>query len=253
MTGRENALHAILQDGKAEYIPSMADFEMIMPTDVVRECPPYALGQGGSGYDYWGCWWEFEADIGGASPLPGREPCPDITEWKEKVKFCESHGVDKIALELHPGFMCYNPTTLLRLRDAVGSVIGANLDPSHLFWQGIEITEAIKLLGKAGAIHHFHAKDTRIDSANVATRGVLDTESLSNLTDRSWIFRTVGYGHDAKVWKDIFSILQSVGYKGAISIEHEDGLMSPLEGLEKAIDFLKPMIIRESAGAMWWA
>lgn len=176
-----------------------------------------------------------------------------IPYWKEKVKFCASHGVSKIALELHPGFMCYNPTTLLRLREAVGDVIGANLDPSHLFWQGIEITEAIKLLGKAGAIHHFHAKDTRIDPANVATRGVLDTESLANLTDRSWIFRTVGYGHDAKAWKDIFSILQSVGYQGAISIEHEDGLMSPLEGLEKAIDFLKPMIIRESAGAMWWA
>jgi hypothetical protein len=56
MTGRENALHAIRHDGKAEYIPSMADFEMIMPTDVVRERPPYALGIGGSGYDYWGCW-----------------------------------------------------------------------------------------------------------------------------------------------------------------------------------------------------
>ena len=94
MTGRENALHAILQDGKAEYIPSMADFEMIMPTDVVRERPPYALGKGGSGYDYWGCWWEFEADIGGASPLPGREPCPDITEWKEKVKFPDIDAID---------------------------------------------------------------------------------------------------------------------------------------------------------------
>ena len=176
-----------------------------------------------------------------------------IPYWKEKVNFCKAHGVNKVALELHPGFMCYNPTTLLRLREAVGEVIGANLDPSHLFWQGIEITEAIKLLGKAGAIHHFHAKDTRIDSFNTATRGILDTESLANLTERSWIFRTVGYGHDGKVWKDIFSILQSVGYAGAISIEHEDGLMSPLEGLEKAIEFLKPMIIKESAGAMWWA
>jgi len=176
-----------------------------------------------------------------------------IPYWKEKVNFCKAHGVNKVALELHPGFMCYNPTTLLRLREAVGEVIGANLDPSHLFWQGIEITEAIKLLGKAGAIHHFHAKDTRIDSFNTATRGILDTESLANLTERSWIFRTVGYGHDGKVWKDIFSVLQSVGYSGAVSIEHEDGLMSPTEGLEKAIEFLKPMIIKESAGEMWWA
>ena len=176
-----------------------------------------------------------------------------IPYWKEKVKLCNAHGVTKVALELHPGFMCYNPTTLLRLREAVGDTIGANLDPSHLFWQGIEITEAIKLLGKAGAIYHFHAKDTRIDRANVATRGVLDTEPLSNLTDRSWIFRTVGYGHDTKVWKDIFSILQGVGYDGAISIEHEDGLMSPLEGLQKAVEFLKPIIINAAPGAMWWA
>ena len=175
-----------------------------------------------------------------------------IPYWREKVKFCNAHGVSKVALELHPGFMCYNPTTLLRLREAVGDTIGANLDPSHLFWQGIDIPEAIKLLGKAGAIYHFHAKDTRIDGANVATRGVLDTESLSNLTDRSWIFRTVGYGHDEKAWKDIFSILQSVGYGGAISIEHEDGLMSPMEGLEKAISFLQPIIIKEGSGEMWW-
>ena len=175
-----------------------------------------------------------------------------IPYWKEKVNFCKAHGVNKVALELHPGFMCYNPTTLLRLREAVGDTIGANLDPSHLFWQGIDIPEAIKLLGKAGAIYHFHAKDTRIDNANVATRGVLDTESLSNLTDRSWIFRTVGYGHDEKAWKDIFSILQSVGYSGAISIEHEDGLMSPMEGLEKAISFLQPIIIKEGSGEMWW-
>lgn len=94
MTGRENALHAILHDGKAEYIPSMADFEMIMPTNVVRERPPYALGIGGSGYDYWGCWWEYEPDIGGASPLPGREPCPDITQWREKVQFPDIEAID---------------------------------------------------------------------------------------------------------------------------------------------------------------
>lgn len=94
MTGRENALHAIAHDGKAEYIPSLADFEMIMATDVVRERPPYALGQCGSGYDYWGCWWEFESDIGGASPLPGREPCKDITKWRQQVKFPDIDAID---------------------------------------------------------------------------------------------------------------------------------------------------------------
>lgn len=94
MTGRENALHVLLHDGKAEYIPSIVDFDMIMATDVVRERPPYALGQGGSDYDYWNCWWEFEADIGGGSPLPGREPCPDITQWREKVTFPDIDAID---------------------------------------------------------------------------------------------------------------------------------------------------------------
>lgn len=94
MTGRENALHAIMHDGKAEYIPSMADFEMIIATDVVRERPPYALGKCGSGYDYWGCWWELSEDIGGACPLPDNEPCPDITQWREKVKFPDIDAID---------------------------------------------------------------------------------------------------------------------------------------------------------------
>lgn len=94
MNGRENALHAIKHDGMAEYIPSMADFEMIMPTDVIRERPPYALGIGGSGYDFWNCWWELEPNIGGASPLPGKEPCKDITKWREQVTFPNLDAID---------------------------------------------------------------------------------------------------------------------------------------------------------------
>ena len=148
-------------------------------------------------------------------------------------------------------FCVYNPKTLLKLREAVGDIIGANFDPSHLFWQGIDPVEAIKYL--KGAIYHFHAKDTKIDNANTAVNGVLDTSSYSNILERSWVFRTVGYGHNAKDWSDMISTLKATGYDGAISIEHEDGLMSPKEGLEKAIKFLKDVLIYESAGEMWWA
>ena len=104
-----------------------------------------------------------------------------------------------------------------------------------------------------GAIYHFHAKDTRVDPYNCAANGVLDTQSFENLAGRSWIFRTVGYGTDAKNWKDMLSALRMAGYDGAISIEHEDGLMSPREGLEKAVSFLKDLLIREGTGAMWWS
>ncbi|NLB82042.1 MAG: sugar phosphate isomerase/epimerase [Clostridiaceae bacterium] len=173
-----------------------------------------------------------------------------IPYWKQTSAFAQQHGVSKIAFEMHPGFCVYNPSSLLRLREAVGNIIGANFDPSHLFWQGIEPAQAIKAL--KGAIYHFHAKDTKIDKANTAVNGVLDTGSYTDLSERSWVFRTVGYGNDYSVWKGIISALKVAGYDGAISIEHEDALMSPREGLEKAISFLKEVIIYESAGEAWW-
>ena len=97
-----------------------------------------------------------------------------IPYWKEEVKFVNAHGVKKIALEMHPVFCVYNPETLLRLRDAVGETIGANFDPSHLIWQGINPVAAIREL--EGAIYHFHAKDTKVDEINTAKHGVLDTK-----------------------------------------------------------------------------
>lgn len=174
-----------------------------------------------------------------------------IPYWKDMVKFANDHGVTKIALEMHPGFCVYNPATLLRLREACGDTIGANFDPSHLFWQGMNPVESIKRL--KGAIHHFHAKDTNIDTHNTAVNGVLDVGHYGNLMDRSWTFRTVGYGHGKAVWNNIISTLKLVGYDGAISIEHEDPLMSVDEGLSKAVEFLKDVIIFEEQGDMWWA
>lgn len=175
-----------------------------------------------------------------------------IPYWKKEAAFAKSHGVDKICFELHPGFCVYNPGTLLRLRDAVGDVIGANFDPSHLFWQGIDPVAAIREL--KGAIYHFHAKDTYIDPYRCAVNGVLDTGRFDKMGERSWIFRTVGYGHGEEVWRAICSELRSTGYDHVMSIEHEDGLMSPKEGLEKAVEFLKKVMIFESnTGEMFWA
>ncbi len=173
-----------------------------------------------------------------------------IPYWKEETAFMAQHGVRRIAFEMHPGFMVYNPPTLLRLREAVGDAIGANVDPSHLFWQGIDPVEAIKALGPA--IYHFHAKDTKINEAATSVTGVLDTSGYGDTLRRSWEFRTVGYGHGREVWCDILSTLKAVGYDGIISIEHEDPLMSPREGLEKAVAFLKDTIIFENPAAMWW-
>lgn len=175
-----------------------------------------------------------------------------IPYWQEEVKFCEAHGIKKIAFEMHPGFCVYNTATVLKIREAVGDMVGANVDPSHLFWQGMDPVEVIRELGAHNAIYHFHAKDTKIDKKNCGINGVLDTGKYGEIT-RSWDFRTVGYGNGKETWNAIISMLKAVGYDGVISIEHEDGLMSPKEGLEKAIAFLKDVIIFENAGEMWWA
>lgn len=113
------------------------------------------------------------------------------------------------------------------------------------------IPTSIRKLGDA--IFHFHAKDTKIDPYNTAVNGVLDTTHYGKEVDRSWIFRTVGYGHDLQTWKDIISALRMVGYDYAISIEHEDSLMSMNEGLTKAVEFLKEVLVYEEKGNIWWA
>ena len=174
-----------------------------------------------------------------------------IPFWQEEAKFARENGVEKICVEMHPGFVVYNPETLGRLREAVGEkIIGANFDPSHMFWQGIDPCMAIKRLGSS--IYHFHAKDTHIDREKTSVDGVLDPKSYANLSERSWYFRTVGYGHDLLVWREMISALRIVGYDHVVSIEHEDALMSRDEGLKKAVEFLRSALIVEAPSEAWW-
>jgi sugar phosphate isomerase/epimerase len=174
-----------------------------------------------------------------------------IPYWKEQNHFLKEHGV-RVAIEPHPGFVVYNTETLLRLRRECGENIGVNFDPSHLFWQRMDPIVSIKELAKANALYHFHAKDTSIDEQNTASNGVLDTKSYLDEANRSWIFRTVGYGQSEEIWKKIISTLQLVGYDGVVSIEHEDSLMSTEEGFNKAVAFLNQILINERIGEVWW-
>ncbi len=175
-----------------------------------------------------------------------------IPYWKNMSEFVKAHNVPRIAFEMHPGFCVYNPESLLKLRLAVGDAIGANLDPSHLIWQGIDPVMAVRVL--RGAIYHVHAKDTRIDKYNTAANGVLDTKHYARESERSWVFRTVGYGNGEGYWRDFVSELQLAGYDRVLSIEHEDSYMSIDEGLKKAVAFLKDIIITEpKPTSMSWA
>jgi sugar phosphate isomerase/epimerase len=175
-----------------------------------------------------------------------------IPYWSEQDKFLKTHGV-RVAIEPHPGFVVYNTETCLKLRSECGDSIGVNFDPSHLFWQQMDPVACIKEIAKAGALFHVHAKDTAFDVQNTGINGVLDTKPYRDEINRSWIFRTVGYGHGEETWRRIISTLQVVGYQGAISIEHEDSLISVDEGFQKAVAFLKQQIFKDRVGEMWWA
>lgn len=173
-----------------------------------------------------------------------------VPYWKQAARLAKAHGV-RIAIEMHPNFVVYNPETMMRLAAIAPGIIGCNFDPSHLFWQGVDPVMAIRTLGEA--IFHVHAKDCKLDAANIAVNGVLDAKKYTHELERSWIFRTVGYGNDAAVWKAIVSALRLVSYDHVLSIEHEDSLMSGAEGLKKAVAFLREVVMAEPAGEAYWA
>jgi sugar phosphate isomerase/epimerase len=172
-----------------------------------------------------------------------------IPYWRAAASFASDHGV-RVALEPHPGFLVYNVHSALRLRAAAGPNLGVNFDPSHYFWQGMDPVETIGGLGHA--IFHVHAKDVALNEAAVAMNGVLDTRSYRDLADRSWLFRTVGWGHDELAWKQIVSAPRVAGYDYVMSIEHEDALASVGQGLRSAVDVLHRAVLTEPRVDAWW-
>ncbi|MEZ4495210.1 MAG: sugar phosphate isomerase/epimerase [Thermomicrobiales bacterium] len=170
--------------------------------------------------------------------------------WSEIGALAKSKGV-RIAIELHPGFLAYHTDSFLRLRAIGGDAIGVNFDPSHLFWQGMDPLVCARELGDA--IFHVHMKDTWLDKPNIARTGVLDTKPYTLEKERSWIFRTVGYGHGQEFWRALISELRLAGYDGALSIEHEDSILSINEGFTRAVDFLADSVLTEDRTTPWWA
>ncbi len=175
-----------------------------------------------------------------------------IPYWKEAARFARQHGVHKLAFEMHPGFCVYNPKTLMRLREAVGEEIGANCDLSHLFWQECDPVEVIRFLGKQGAIYHAHMKDTVLFKENIEKYGVLNFAfEPKEIASASAIFRAVGYGHGANLWKDVMRTYMEVGYDGILSIENEDPILPGEVGVERAAYVLKNVreeLLNSSAG-----
>jgi sugar phosphate isomerase/epimerase len=157
--------------------------------------------------------------------------------WTEIVALANECGVEKIALELHGNQCVYNVPSLLKLRQEVGPIVGANLDPSHLFWMGADPLIAAEALGEA--VYHVHAKDTFLNAPKQAVTSLLENGNLTDIPARSWSYITLGFGHSEEWWRQFCYRLKMAGYDGWLSIEHEDVLLNSLEGLEKSVALLK--------------
>jgi len=165
--------------------------------------------------------------------------------WHDIVALAKVSGVEQIALELHGNQCVYNVPSLLKLRQEVGPIVGANLDPSHLFWMGADPMVAAEALG--AAVQHVHAKDTMLNAPVQATTSLLENGPLMNVPARSWSYVTLGFGHGEEWWRQFCYRLRMAGYDGWLSIEHEDVMLNSLEGLEKSVALLKGVMPRKDS------
>lgn len=165
-----------------------------------------------------------------------------IPWWQQFAQYAKSLGIEKIALEAFPGQLVYNPSTLLQLRNAIGNIIGANMDPSHLIAMGADPIVAMRQL--EGAIYHVHGKDTRIERQLSAIDGLLEYKPVTDTKHRTWNYVAVGCGQSLQWWKEFFSVLRMLGYNGYVALEMEDLTMSVEAGLQTSIEALNNSISR---------
>jgi sugar phosphate isomerase/epimerase len=163
-----------------------------------------------------------------------------IALWRGLAEYGKTQGVTRICFEMHPLNLVYNVPTLLQMREAVGDAIGANFDPSHLMWQGMDIPACVRALGPA--VYHVHIKDVMLHPQTLALAGVLDNRPDVSYHERPWTFCTPGFGHDAIWWREFFVALADIGYDDVASIENEDPYLPGIAGVERTVPFLRGVI-----------
>jgi len=146
----------------------------------------------------------------------------------------------RICLELHPGAHVFNVESYERL-SAVAPGVLVNLDPSHLFWQRMDPLQVIDRLGER--IGYSHGKDVRFDNAELALNGLLDSRWPGNPNHTPWDFAAVGHGvHDAEWWATFTSALAMSTSAPVVSVEHEDRLVAPEDGIARSAAILAPAV-----------
>jgi sugar phosphate isomerase/epimerase len=163
-----------------------------------------------------------------------------IALWTTLAAEARAAGIEALAFELHPLHLVYNVPTYERMRDAVGPIVGVNLDPSHLFWQGMDPIAVVRALGPA--VRHVHLKDTQIEAGQVALAGVLDQRPFDDPSARAWVFRSAGKIHGRDWWTAFVGALRDAGYDDALSIENEDASLPPEASVEAAARFMRPIV-----------
>ena len=163
-----------------------------------------------------------------------------VERWGEILDVFAREGV-RFAHEPHPNEYVYNVETALKSVELMGGrkEWGFNLDPANIILQAIDPVIFVQELGEY--IFHVHAKDGEIVEHNVRRSGIQPTGKWNRI-DRGFRFRIPGWG--SVPWKRLLTELRLVNYDYVISYEHEDVVMSREDGMEKTIDFLKPLIIK---------
>jgi sugar phosphate isomerase/epimerase len=165
--------------------------------------------------------------------------------WQDLLTFAAEVAPSVlVCLELDPGYLVFSPRTFYRLvTDLKKSAhqLRVNLDPSHLFWQGMDPCVVAKNLGSF--IAHVHAKDTIINSDSVLQNGWLDrSDSAQPGADGPFRYATVGDGHNATWWTQFCRTLLTIGYTGTLSIEWEDEEMTADRSVVRSAQLLRAAI-----------
>jgi sugar phosphate isomerase/epimerase len=236
-----NAAYAARADDVLRRTVALAG-ELGVPVNLFSGCPG---DPGGGDHPNWVCtsWPTYFGEL-----LEWQWETKVIPYWRDAAAFAAEHGV-RLAIEMHPGNVAYNTDTLLRLRETCGAAIGANFDPSHLWWQGMDPIVSMRAIAAAGGLFAVHAKDTYLDRAQIERTGVI---AVPHEGPASWRFTTLGYGHDLQFWRSFVNELRLAGYDGVLSVEHEDELAPIDEALSRAVEVLRSCIWSAPAEDFGW-